>query len=55
MEGEQSKIVWGGCELIRRSANEQERNGVGRVLSKELKETLINVRRKSDRLMSINL
>ena len=43
---------WGGCKLL---ANEQEWNGVGIVLSKDLKEDLISVRRKSDPVISIEL
>ena len=35
--------------------NEQEWNGVGIVLSKELKEDLISVSRKSDPVMNIKL
>ena len=41
--------------MLRSGANEQEWNGVGIVLSKELKEDLISVSRKSDRVMSIGL
>ena len=43
---------WGGCKLL---ANEQEWNGVGIVLSKDLKEDLTSVSRKSDPVMSIEL
>ena len=46
---------WGGCKLLRSGTNEQEWDGVGIVLSKELKEDLISVSRKSDPLMSIEL
>ena len=46
-EGEHSEIVEGGCKLIRSGANEHEWSGVGIVLSKELKEHLISVSRKS--------
>ena len=55
MEGEQSDIVGGGCKLLRSGANEQEWNGVGIILSKELKEDLISVSRKGDPVMSIEL
>ena len=57
MEGEQSEIVGGDCKLLRSGANKQEWNGVGIVglLSKELKEDLISVSRKSDPVMSIEL
>ena len=43
---------WGGFNLLRGGTNEQEWNGVGIVLSKELKEDLINVNTKSDPVMS---
>ena len=48
---------WGGCKLLRsgRPTNEQERNGVGIILSKELKEDLISVSGNSDPVMSIEL
>ena len=55
MEGEQREIVGRGCKVLRSGANEQEWNGVGIVLSKELKEDLISVSRKSDPVMSIEL
>ena len=32
---------WGGCKLLRSGTNGQEWNGVGILLSKELKEDLI--------------
>ena len=44
-----------GCKLLRSGANEQGRNGVGIVLSKYLKEDLISVSKRSDRVMGINL
>ena len=40
---------------LRSGANEQAWNGVGIVLSKELKEDLIRVSRKNDPVMSIEL
>ena len=55
MEGEQSDIVGRGGKLLRSGANEQEWNSVGILLSKELKEDLISVSRKSDPVMSIEL
>ena len=41
--------------MLRSGANEQEWNGVGIVLSKELKEDLINVSRNSDPVITIEL
>ena len=46
---------WGGCTLLRSGTNEREWNGVGIVLSKELKEDLISVSRNSDPVMNIEL
>ena len=46
---------WGGCKLLRSGTNEQEWNGVGIVLSKELKEDLTSVSRNSDPVMTIEL
>ena len=45
----------GGCKLLRRVTNEQEFNGVGIVLSKELKEYLISVTKNSYTVMPIEL
>ena len=39
---------WGSCKLLRSGANEKEWNGVGIVLSKELKEDLISLSSNSD-------
>ena len=44
---------WGGCKLLRSGTNEQAWNGLGIVLSKELKEDLISVSRNSDPVMTI--
>ena len=41
--------------MLRSGTNEQGWNGMGIVLSKELKEDLLSVSRKSDRVMSIEL
>ena len=54
-KGNKTKELGGGCRLIRSGANEQGRNGVGIVLSKYLKEDLISVSKRSDRVMSIKL
>ena len=51
MEGVQR----GGCKLLRSGTNEQEWNGVGIVLSKELKEDLISVSGNSIPVMTIEL
>ena len=41
--------------MLRSGANEQGRNGVWIVLSKDLKEGLISVSKRSDRVMRIKL
>ena len=47
-KGDKAKELGGGCKLIRSGANKQGRNGVGIVLSKDLKEDLISVSKRSD-------
>ena len=42
-KGDKAKELGGGCKLIGSGANKQGRNGVGIVLSKDLKEDLIRV------------
>ena len=54
-KGDKAKELGGGCELIRSGTNKQGRNGVGIVLSKDLKDDLISVSKRSDRVMSIKL
>ena len=44
-----------GCKLLYSGANEQGRNGVGIILSKDLIDSLVEVNRRSDRVMSIKL
>ena len=41
--------------MLRSGADDQGRNGVGIVLSKDLKEDLISVSKRSDRVMSVKL
>ena len=53
-KGDKAKELGGVCKLIRSGANKQGRNGVGIVLSKDLKEDLISVSKRSDRVMSID-
>ena len=52
-KGDKAKELGGGCKWLRSGPNEQGRNGVGIVISKELKEDLISVSKRSDRVMSI--
>ena len=54
-KGDKAKEIGGGCKLLRSGANKQGRNGVGIVISKDLKENLISVSKRSDRVMSIKL
>ena len=56
MEGVHSEIIGeAAIQLLRCGTNEQEWDGVGIVLSKELKEDLISVSRNSDPVMAIEL
>ena len=50
-----AKELGGGCKLLRSGANEHGRNVEGIVISKDLKEDLISVSKRSDRVMSIKL
>ena len=55
-KGGQSEIVGGGCSCsVVVQTSKSAWNGVGIVLSKELKEDLTSVSRKSERVMSIEL
>ena len=54
-KGNKTNELGGGRKLLRSGANEQGRNGVGIVISKELKEDLISVSKRSDRAMNIKL
>ena len=57
MEGVQNEIVGeaASCSVGPSGTNEQEWNGVGIVISKELKEDLISLSRNSDPVMTIEL
>ena len=54
-KGDKAKELGGGCKLLRSGANKQGRNGVGIAISKDLKEDLISVSKRNDRVMSIKL
>ena len=54
-KGNKARELGEGYKLFYSGTNEEGRNGVGIVLSKELKESLIGVNRKSDRIMSLKL
>ncbi|KAK4322781.1 hypothetical protein Pmani_006449 [Petrolisthes manimaculis] len=54
-KGSKARELGGGCKLFYSGANGQGRNGVGIVLSKDLKGNVVGVRRKNDRVMSIKL
>ena len=54
-KGDKANELGGGCKLPRSGANKQGRNGVGIVISKDLKEDLISVSKRSDRVMRIKL
>ena len=54
-KGNKARELGEGCKLFYSGANEEGRNGVGIILSKDLKESLVGVNRKSDRIMSVKL
>lgn len=53
--GNKAKDLGSDCKLFYSEANFQGRNGVGIVLSKELKDSLVSVSQRRDRVMSIKL
>ena len=55
VEGEQARELGGDCKLFYSGADEGGRNGVGIVLSKEFKDSLVSVSRTNDRVMSVKL
>ena len=54
-KGNKARELGGGYKLFYSGANDQGRNGVGIILSEELKESIVSVERRSDRVMSIKL
>ena len=54
-KGNKAREIGEGYKLIYSGANDQGRNGVGVILSKEMKECLVEVKRGGDRLMTIKL
>ncbi len=54
-KGNKARELGGDCKLFYSSADERGRNGVGIVLSKELKDSLVSVSRTNDRVVSVKL
>ena len=54
-KGNKARELGDGCKLLYSGANAQGRNGVGIALSKDLKDSLVSVARRSDRVMSVKL
>ena len=54
-KGNTARELGGDCKLYCRGADERGRDGVGIVLSKELKHSLVSVSRTNDRVMSVKL
>ena len=54
-KGDKASELGDGYKLLYSGANKEGRNGVGIVLSKEFKDSLVSVNRTSDRVMSIKL
>ncbi|XP_068233579.1 uncharacterized protein [Palaemon carinicauda] len=55
VQGNKERELGEGCKFHYSEANMKGRNGVGLILSKDLKESLIGVNRKNDIIMSIKL
>ena len=54
-KGNKARELGGDCKLFYSGADERGRNGVGIVLSKEFKDSLVSVSRTNDRVMSVKL
>ncbi|XP_066965684.1 craniofacial development protein 2-like [Macrobrachium rosenbergii] len=54
-KGNKAKELGDGYKLYYSGANKQGRNGVGIVLSGELKNTVIEVQRKNDRIIRLKM
>ena len=54
-KGDKAKELGGGCKLLYSGADESGRSGVGIVLNSKMKEELVEVERKSSRLMRIKI
>ncbi|XP_068206816.1 craniofacial development protein 2-like [Palaemon carinicauda] len=52
-KGNNARELGEDCKLYYNGANMEGRNGVGIILSKELKGSLIGMNRKNDRIMSL--
>ena len=53
--GNKAKDIGGGYKLLYSGANERGRNGVGIIFSKEMKENVVGIERKNDRIMKVKL
>jgi len=54
-KGNKAKELREGCKLIYSGTNRKGRNRIGIVLFKEVKDSLVGVNRRKDRVMSIKL
>ena len=54
-KGDKARELGGDCKLYYSGADERGRNGVGIVLSKELKDSLVSVSRTNDRAISVKV
>jgi len=53
--GNKAKELGDGCKLIDGGANNEKRNGIGIILSKDLKDLVTEVNRRNDRIMWVQL
>ena len=54
-KGNKARDLGESCKLIYSEANRDSRNGVGILLSEDLKNSLVGVSRRNNRIMSIKL
>ena len=54
-KGNKARELGGGCRILYSGANRNGRNGVGIVLAKEVRDEVIEVNRRSDRVMRVKL
>ena len=54
-KGNKARELGGDCKLFYSGADEKGRNGVGIVLSKEFKDSLVSASRTNDRVVSVKL
>ena len=54
-KGDKAKEIGGGCKLLYSGADESGRSGVGIIVNNDLKDKVVEVKRRSSRVMKIKL